>query len=248
MSIKVLVIDDDHDFGKVIEAILTREGYQVYFAHSGVEGLKQVYEVHPDLILLDVMMAGMDGFTLCLRLREMVDTPILMCTALTGEKEILHGFSVGVDDFLRKPFSNDELKVRIQALLRRSRHLGHNETNRSMVAYADSVLEVDFSSRMVKLLGKRVELSPKEYDLLAFLVREQGRVVSHHEMALAVWGNAYGDVKAIVSLYIYYLRKKLQDGRHGHRYFCTHWGRGYWFAPRYDTKAGLEQENQITEP
>ena len=231
MNKKVLVIDDDREFGKLLDIVLSREGYQIHHAYSGGEGLKQVYEVRPDLIILDIMMPDMDGFRVCSRLREMVDTPILMLTALSNEKEILRAFNVGVDDFLKKPFNNSELTARVQALLRRSRPGSLKETSH-ITAYVDSVLDINLLSKTVKLLGKVVELSPTEYGLLAFLVREQGRVISHNELAREVWGDGYGDSKALVSLYVYYLRKKLQDVKHGHRYFCTHWGRGYWFAPR----------------
>jgi DNA-binding response OmpR family regulator len=118
---KVLVIDDDSELGLLMEMILKKDELDVHVAHLGSEGLDLAYQIHPDLIILDIMMPGMDGFSVCLRLREMApDTPILMLTAHSGEKEMLRGFTTGADDFLGKPFSYNELRARVRALLRRS--------------------------------------------------------------------------------------------------------------------------------
>lgn len=229
MNKKILVIDDDHELGELIDMILQSAEFHIHHAYSGIEGLRKAYEVHPDLIILDIMMPDMDGFTVCARLREMVNTPILMVTALTNEKEMLRGFNAGVDDFLRKPFSSGELRARVQSLLRRAKMQALDATLNS--SYKDPVLEIDFPKQVVKLKGKTVDLSPKEFSLLALLVRERGKVVTHHELVREVWGGSYMDTKPLASLYIYYLRKKLQDGKHGHHYIRTFWGRGYWFIP-----------------
>jgi two-component system KDP operon response regulator KdpE len=237
---KVLMIDDDPELGKLIDAILKPLDLAVHCAYSGADGLKQAYAIHPDLIILDINMPDLNGFEVCSRLREFSNIPILMLTARFHENDMLHGFNVGVDDFLGKPFSKSELQARVCALLRRS---SSNQTpNRSpyITAYTDPVLDIDLSIRTIKLLGKIVELSPKEYDLLACLVREQGKILSHHELAREVWGDVYANDPSETSLYIYYLRKKLKDGQHGHRYIRTHWGRGYWFASR-------NEEDEITQ-
>lgn len=235
MSKKVLVIDDDPELGKLVEVILKPLELTVYQAYSGGDGLKKVYAIHPDLVILDVMIPDMDGFSVCSRLREFVRIPILMLTARTNENDMLHGFNVGVDDFLRKPFNKNELEARVRALLKRSNNQNSGETP-YITSYTDPVLEIDLSSEIVKLCGNIVELSPKEYGMLAFLVREQGKILSHRELVREVWGELYKNSPAISSLYIYYLRKKLQDGQHGHQYFHTLWGRGYWFAPRKDNE------------
>jgi len=235
LSKKVLVIDDDPELGKLVEVILKPLELTVYQAYSGGDGLKKVYAIHPDLVILDVMIPDMDGFSVCSRLREFVRIPILMLTARTNENDMLHGFNVGVDDFLRKPFNKNELEARVRALLKRSNNQNSGETP-YITSYTDPVLEIDLSSEIVKLCGNIVELSPKEYGMLAFLVREQGKILSHRELVREVWGELYKNSPAISSLYIYYLRKKLQDGQHGHQYFHTLWGRGYWFAPRKDNE------------
>lgn len=230
MAKVILIIDDDPDLGILVETVLKSDEYLIYHAYSGPEGLRQTYEVRPDLIILDIMMSGMDGFTVCTRLREMVNTPILMLTALANEKDVIHGFNAGVDDFLKKPFSSSELRARVNSLIRRSNLAGRGNTSH-ITGYVDPILEIDFSTQIIKLDGKVIELSPKEFELLVFLVREQGRVIPHRELVRQVWGNSYTDTKSMASLYIHYLRKKLRDGTHDHQYIRTYWGRGYWFAP-----------------
>lgn len=230
MSKKVLIIDDDLELGEIIEVILKPVEVTLFQAHSALEGLRKSYEVHPDLIILDIMMPGMDGFELCTRLRELTNAPILMLTARTCEHDVLRAFSLGVDDFVKKPFNKNELEARVRALLRRSN--GQNSRGPGQIHYMDPVLDIDLFSKTVKLLGQVVDLSPKEYSLLASLVREQGRIVSHHELVNHVWGEYQANYDSIVSLYICYLRKKLKDGRYGHEYIRTNWGRGYWFEGR----------------
>jgi DNA-binding response OmpR family regulator len=229
---KVLVIDDDPELGKLVEAILKPMELTVHHACSGTDGLKQAYVIHPDLVILDINMPGLDGFEVCSRLREFSNFPILMLTARIHENDLLHGFNVGVDDFLGKPFSKNELEARVHALLRRFANNQASGEISYITAYSDPVLEITLSTRTVKLLGNIVELSPKEYDLLACLVREQGKILSHRELAREAWGEIYINDPSESSLYIYYLRNKLKDGKHGHRYIRTMWGRGYWFAPR----------------
>jgi two-component system KDP operon response regulator KdpE len=234
MGKKILVIDDDPELGRLIEMILSSVEVTIYQAYSGAEGLKKAYEIHPDLVILDISMPDMDGFQVCVRLRELVSIPVLMLTARVSDKDMIHGFDVGVDDFVKKPFNKNELEARVRALLRRSNVPQPGDNSSYIKAYTDSVLEIDLTSRTVKLFGKIVELSSKEYGLLAFLVREQGKIMSHHELVREVWGELYTNGAALSSLYIYYLRKKLLDGQHGHQYIHTLWGRGYWFEPRKD--------------
>lgn len=119
MGKKILSIDDDVEMGMLIQMTLQSDGHEVRLAHSGSEGLELAYQIRPDLIILDIMMPGMDGFDVCKSLREMLNSPILMLTAYSGEKEMLQSFNTGADDFLGKPFSNNELRARVRALLRR---------------------------------------------------------------------------------------------------------------------------------
>lgn len=233
MTKKILIIDDDPDVGKLIEVALKPLELTIHKAYSGEDGLRQAYVIHPDLVILDVTMPGLDGFDVCLRLRELSSFPILMLTARPHPNDMLHGFRVGVDDFLRKPFNKDELEARVLALLRRSNNLNSGETS-YINGYSDSVLEIDLSTKIVKLKGNLVDLSLKEYDLLACLVGEQGKILSHRELVRAAWGQPYFNGPADLTLYIHYLRNKLQETEYGHKYIRTLWGRGYWFAPRKD--------------
>jgi DNA-binding response OmpR family regulator len=176
-------------------------------------------------------MPGMDGFEVCSRLREFSSFPIMMLTARIHDNDVLHGFNVGASDYLRKPFNKNELVARVRVLLNRSNNQSFGGTS-YITAYTDPVLEINLSSKTVKLKGKFVELSPKEYDLLACLVREQGKILSHRELMRDAWGELNINDPSESSLYIYYLRKKLEDGQYGHQYIRTLWGRGYWFEPR----------------
>ncbi len=232
MDKKVLVVDDDPELGKLIEAILKPIDITVVQAFSGTEGLKRAYEMHPDLVILDVMMPGMDGFDVCRRLREMASVPILMLTARGNDSDVLRGFNVGVDDFVRKPFNQKELEARVRALIRRADHNGAPAS--FLTTYTDDVLDIDLDTQSVKVQGRPVELSPREFDLLACLLREPGKIISHRELMRMVWGDPYANDSSMVTLYVHYLRKKLGDGKHGRQYIHTLWGRGYWFSPRED--------------
>lgn len=234
MSKKVLLIDDDPDLGQLVEAVLRPIEITLYQSYSGGEGMRTAYEIHPDLIILDVMMPSMDGFEVCTRLRELSDVPILMLTARTNPNDMLHGFNIGVDDFVRKPFHNDEFEARVRALLRRS--VNHSTENTKVVStYKDEYLDVDLTSHTVKLHGEIIELTQREYSLLAALLQEQGRILSHLELVRKAWGEAFiTSAPATSSLYIFYLRKKIRDGQHGHQYIHTFWGRGYWFEPWHE--------------
>lgn len=235
MGKTVLLIDDDHELGRLIEEILRPVEVTIYQSCSGADGLKKAYAIHPDLIILDIMMPDMDGFGVCVRLRELSRVPVLMLTARTSQADMIRGFNVGVDDFVRKPFNKDELEARVRALLRRSNHR-EAEPSAYITSYKDDVLEVDLGTRTVRLCGEILELTPREYSLLACLVGEQGKILSHQELVRKVWGEPFvTGASTMSSLYVYYLRKKLQDGRHGHQYIHTLWGRGYWFEPRLET-------------
>ena len=226
---RILVIDDDPEIAKLLTTILRPQGFTVYQAYEGKEGLKNAYELHPDLIILDVMMPCIDGWDVCARLRELTDVPILMLTARTTEADVVRGFMSGADDYMKKPFSKVELEARIRALLRRkTRHSGG--TSSGTDHYTDRLLNINLETQAVELEGRILDLSATEYSLLACLVRNMGRTVTHSQLLREVWGSEYGDISAL-TLYIYYLRKKLEDSQHNHQYIHTQWGRGYCFMP-----------------
>ena len=224
---RILVIDDDPDIAKLLTIILKPQGFAVSRACDGREGLKNTYELHPDLIILDVMMPGMDGWDVCTRLRELSDVPILMLTARSAEQDMLRGFTLGADDYMKKPFSNAELEARVRALLRRKK----NHCGPDISHYADRILNIDLETQAVELEGKALDLSVTEYSLLACLVRNMGRTVTHSQLLREVWGCEYANLATTLTLYIYYLRKKLAVSQRNHQYIHTQWGRGYSFAP-----------------
>lgn len=225
---KILVIDDDPDIAKLLTVMLKPYGFVVYEACDGREGLKSAYELHPDLVILDVMMPEINGWDVCARLRELSDVPILMLTARSAEADMLRGFVLGADDYLKKPFSRGELEARVRALLRRKKnHNGCSDINH----YTDKVLNINLETQAIELDGKALDLSVTEYSLLACLVRNMGRTVTHSQLLREVWGCEYGNMATTLTLYIHYLRKKLETSKHDHEYIHTQWGRGYCFMP-----------------
>ena len=225
---RILVVDDDPAIPDLLAAILQPQGLVVYRACDGKEGLRKAYELHPDLITLDVTMPGVDGWDVCARLRELSDVPILMLTARTAEADMVRGLMLGADDYLKKPFSKAELEARIGALLRR-RKASHSDSDISH--YTDAMLSINLETQVVEREGKILDLSATEFSLLACLVRNMGKTVSHRQILREVWGCEYAKLSTSLTLYIYYLRKKLANAKHDHQYIHTQWGRGYCFMP-----------------
>ena len=228
MADKILVIDDDPSIAELINLILKPRGLLTYHAADGQEGLKQAYELQPDLIILDIMMPAHDGYEICARLREFSDVPIVMLTAKSQSSDVTHGFAVGADDYVKKPFSNDELISRIESLLRRKKS---NNTNTNITGYSDGNLEVELASQKVMLEGEEISLTPTEFKLLAFLLRHPQKTLSTRTLLTELWGNVYSHDKALLSLYIHQLRQKLNESERDHKYIQTQWGHGYWFNP-----------------
>lgn len=228
MTNKILVIDDDPDIAKLINLILKPRGLITYHAVDGQDGLKQAYELQPDLIILDIMMPVHDGFEVCARLRELSDVPIIMLTAKSQGSDVTHGFAVGADDYVKKPFSNEELVSRIESLLRRKKS---TDATKNTTGYSDGYLEVELTSQRVTIQGEEISLTPTEFKLLAFLIRHPNKTLPTRTLLTEVWGDAYNHEKALLSLYIHQLRQKLKEGEAEHKYIQTQWGQGYWFNP-----------------
>ena len=186
-----------------------------------------VLEVHPDAIILDIMMAEMDGWVTCQRLRHMCDTPIIMLTARSSGKDIVKGLSLGADDYLPKPCSFEELKARIRTVIRRNRQ--RSQSN-NLVVCDNGELRINLADGTVTRNGKPVELTPTESRLLMYLVSQKGRIVSHRELLVSVWGPEYAEEVGYLSVYIRYLRQKIEDDPANPRYICTRWRMGYYFA------------------
>ena len=173
-------------------------------------------------------MPDHDGYEICARLRELSDVPILMLTAKSQGSDVTHGFAVGADDYVKKPFANDELVSRIESLLRRKKS---PDASANMTKYSDGLLEVEFASQKVTLQGEEISFTPTEFKLLSFLIRHPQKTLSPRNLLAEVWGNAYSSDKSLLSLFIHQLRQKLKEGEREHKYIQTQWGQGYWFNP-----------------
>jgi DNA-binding response OmpR family regulator len=226
MNDSILIIDDDETLTKMLAKWLHAKGYDIQIAASGREGLEKAQKSPPDLVVLDVMMPEMDGFETCNRLREFSTVPVLMLTAKTTEEDLIRGFQNGADDYVKKPFSFMELELRISAILKRS-----TMKDEQPVLFDDGTLKIDLDRQHVYRKNELVHLTPTEYKLLSCLVRNQGGVISHEGLLRDVWGEAYTDATACLSLYIRYLREKLEANPSEPKYIRTKWGIGYWFDP-----------------
>jgi two-component system KDP operon response regulator KdpE len=228
MAEKILVIDDKKEMTWLLEQMLAEEGYAVEIAQSGQEGLRQVYVNRPDLILLDVMMPGMDGWDVLRRLREFSDTPVIMLTAVGSEDDKVHGLDIGADDYVTKPFGMPELKARIRAALRRAASV-QSSTN-PILRFKGGELIIDPAAHTVTVRGKAVELTPTEYKLLLYLAYNAGRVLTYDQILERVWGLGYDESQGNVKLYIWYLRRKIEADPSNPVYVQTQRGVGYSFS------------------
>ena len=223
---KILVVDDDEQLTRTVAAVLRQQGFEPVLAHSAEEGLQQARRAHPDLALLDVMMPVIGGWELCRRLRAQSDIPIVFLTALGETEDIVHGLELGADDYLVKPFNQAELLARIRAHLRRSQVSGGEE----ILIFGDGELVVDLASRRVLVDDAEVALTPREYQLLAVLVRNEGRVLRTADLIATAWGEAYRDTPENIKPYIHYLRKKIEKNPVVPRWIQTARGIGYRFV------------------
>jgi len=204
MRERILVIDDDLSITTALRRSLAFEGYRVDIALDGEEGLRKARDAAPDLVILDVLMPGIDGFEVCRRLRAADDTPILMLTARDEVADRVRGLDAGADDYLVKPFASDELSARVRALLRR------RESRPDATSFRFADLVVDTQSHQVFRGEREIHLSAKEFDLLAYLARHPRQVLSREQLLDAVWGYQFDGETNIVDVYVGYLRQKLE--------------------------------------
>jgi DNA-binding response OmpR family regulator len=223
---KVLLIDDDIDLLQLASLLFKKAGAQIFTARDGLEGISKLFAHQPDLIILDVMMPGMNGFEVCERIRQVSDIPLIMLTALNHEQEMLRGLEAGADDFLSKPFNAEILLARARAVLRRG---NHPNTRPASFRYNDGFLSIDIERRDVLIKGKRVKLTPVEFRLLVYLARNGGKVLTFQQILSNVWGNEYQGSVDYVHVYISHLRRKLEEKSQSPSYITTIHGVGYIF-------------------
>lgn len=223
---KVLVVDDEQAIRDALARKLRREGYTVSLAGSGIEGLRQFHQERPDIVVLDIVMPEMDGLTVCQRIREVAETPIMMLSAnAVTEDDVVQGLNAGADEYLIKPIRLNEFVARVQALLRRSQMTSFEPDS----GYNDGYLRVDLQRRHVYVAGTKVHLTPTEFKLLVVLMENSGRVVAQRELLENVWGPEYVDDIYYPRVYISQLRRKVEPDAANPTYILTEHRVGYRF-------------------
>jgi two-component system KDP operon response regulator KdpE len=223
----ILLVDDDPQLIRLVRVNLESVGYKVLVAMDAPSALEIVSMETLDLIILDIMLPGVDGYELCRRIREFSATPIIMLTAKVEDADKVKGLKLGADDYLTKPFNVQELLARIEAVLRRS---GSPEETRAPHAFSSGDVSVDFVQHRVMVRGQEVSLTATEYKLLLQLASNAGRVMLHRDLLTRVWGSEYQDELEYLRAYIRLLRQKIEDDPHRPRYILSKPGIGYMFA------------------
>lgn len=226
----ILAADDDPQLLRLITRNLQLEGYDVLAASDGLQALELIENNSPDLVLLDVMMPRMDGFTVCYRVREFSSVPIIIVTARGQDQDKVRGLDLGADDYLTKPFSVDELLARVRAVLRRSQFTAREYTQGLRATTETGNLVIDYSQHIVTLNGREIALTPTEYRIIAYLSQNVGRVVTQDLLLEHVWGPEYLGESHMLQVNINRLRHKLEVDATQPRYILTKVGVGYLLA------------------
>lgn len=203
---RILVVDDEERIRQIIRKYAEFEGYQVEEASNGMQAVHVCRHENFDLIIMDIMMPELDGFSACREIRKTTSTPVIMLSARGEEYDRIHGFELGVDDYVVKPFSPKELMMRVGAILKRAKG-GIGDSQREMVSFGG--LTVDFTGRIVYIDGKRVDMTPKEYELLFYMVKNQGIALTREKLINEVWGYDFMGDDRTLDTHIKLLRKSL---------------------------------------
>ncbi len=228
MPKKILAVEDDKNIADLIRLYMEKEGMECQTAGSGVEGLEKFQSFQPDLVLLDIMLPGMDGWAVCRKIRETSKTPIIMLTAKGELEDKVNGLEMGADDYITKPFETKELLARVHAVLRRTG--GEEESvGRRLVFDRPKPLVIDLDSYELVVDGKRVDTPPKELELLFHLASAPNRVFTRNQLLDEVWGFDYFGDSRTVDVHIKRLREKIEDDPANPEILLTVWGVGYKF-------------------
>lgn len=227
MAKKVLVVDDEKLIVKGIRFSLEQDGMEVDCAYDGEEALNMAKAGVYDMVLLDVMLPKMDGFEVCQAIREFSDMPVVMLTAKGDDMDKILGLEYGADDYITKPFNILEVKARIKAIMRRTS--GQKEKAAQDTAIEKEDLRLELDSRRLFILGREVNLTTREFDLLELLVKNENKVYSRENLLDLVWGRDYpGDVRT-VDVHVRRLREKIEANPSEPKYVHTKWGVGYYY-------------------
>jgi len=222
---RILVVDDEQEITFVLRSGLTKHGYDVRVAGDGEAALDLFHAWPPDLVITDLAMPNMSGLQLCQRLRESSEVPIIILSVKGEEATKIEALDAGADDYLTKPFGMGELLARVRATLRRS------PTTVGATAIEEGDFRIDLESREVQVKGKVVHLSPKEFDLLLFFVRNASKVLTHRTLLAKIWGGDYTDQTEYLRVFVRHLRKKIEPDPAKPRYILTEPWVGYRFVP-----------------
>ena len=223
----VLVVDDEPQILRVMRAGLPARGYEVRTASDGDEALEEIRKEMPDIVILDLVMPGMTGLEVCRRVREFARVPIIVLSAKGGERDKVAALDSGADDYVTKPFGMDELLARVRAVLRRAMA---SEPDSDLLEVGDLTIKID--ERRVVVAGKEVKLTPKEFEVLKYLVINAGKVVTHRMLLQAVWGWQSTDQTEYLRVFINQLRRKIEPDPQRPRYILTEPWVGYRFISK----------------
>ncbi|MDA3128504.1 response regulator transcription factor [Aliibacillus thermotolerans] len=222
---RILIVDDEHKMRKLLASFFPEDEYSLLFAGNGDEAILTTLGNDVDLILLDIMMPGVDGYEACKRIRQFSTVPILMVTAKTDEEDCVKGLRLGADDYITKPFSGKELVARVEALLRRAGD--YNQPEETDVLRFEE-LEVNEKTRRVKVGGNEIVMTRKEFNILLLLMKNEGKVISRDQIYHDVWGEETPDhASRTIDTHVKTLRLKLKEAA---RFIHTVWGVGYRFS------------------
>lgn len=229
MDARVLIIEDDEELARLLELDLKRHNFDVTLTSNGLEGLRVYQEINPDMVILDVSLPMMDGLSVCQRIRDISNVPILMMTAhAVSEQDIAEGLNRGADEYMLKPLGKIEFHARIKALLRRARVVEDN--SQAVDGFDDGVLVVDLKSRRVSLQGEEVRLTPTEFKLLATFIKRPSEVLSFQQLLEIVWGAEYNNEHHYPRIYVSHLRRKIEPDPKSPSYIHNEYGVGYRFV------------------
>lgn len=228
MSKKVLVVDDEKLIVKGIKFSLEQDSMEVDCAYDGEEALSLARKTEYDMVLLDVMLPKMDGFEVCRSIREFSNMPIVMLTAKGEDMDKILGLEYGADDYITKPFNILEVKARIKAIMRRT-SISDNKSPLSSDVINSGDISLDVQGRGLKILGKEINLTSKEFDMLLLLVNNPGKVYSRDTLLTTIWGEDYPGDARTVDVHIRRLREKIEPNASEPRYIHTKWGLGYFY-------------------
>ena len=234
---RILIVDDEPPIQRILRRNLAVAGYEVLVANNGIQAVEMTQLHLPDLILLDICLPDIDGVAVCVQIRQFAQTPIIVLSAVTEEKQKVKALDLGADDYLTKPFSNDELQARVRACLRRAGTKEvSSEREPDVLTSEDGYLYMDISRRVVRAGSQEVRLTPTEFELLRQLMLYAGKVLTHRSLLRAVWGPEYGDEADYLRVYVRQLRLKVEEEPSRPKYILTEPGIGYVFRSQVEVQ------------